>query len=200
MQPGISVKDDGFGQLKAYIGETEVKVVNFGFTNTFTPEDIQAEVTVNKQLQNLCDKPMGLEGFQFQLVDAEGKKTVQASDAEGIAKFLLTFGAEDAGKTFTYKLTEVDTRIEGMSYSTAEFEVKVVVTKDESTGKLSAAVTLAKDGEAQEKAVFVNIYNQEEPPKMGDETNLMGLGLCMGISAVSLLAVLVLGKKKFFTE
>ena len=196
----IEVKDDGFGQLKAYIGQTEAKTVSFTFTNTFTPEDIQAEVTVNKQLQNLCDKPMGLEGFQFQLEDAEGKKTVQASDAEGIAKFQLTFGAEDAGKVFTYKLTEVDTQIKGMSYSAAEFEVKVAVTKDESTGKLSAAVTLTKGGEAQEKAVFVNIYNLEEPPKMGDETNLMGLGLCMGISGVSLLAVLVLGKKKFFAE
>ena len=94
----------------------------------------------------------------------------------------------------------MDTQIKGMSYSAAEFEVKVAVTKDESTGKLSAAVTLTKGGEAQEKAVFVNIYNLEEPPKMGDETNLMGLGLCMGISGVSLLAVLVLGKKKFFAE
>ena len=195
----VEVKDDGNGQLKAYIGGEEKQTASVSFANTFTPKDTAAQITVEKDLQNLCGKPMGLDGFRFQLTDAAGNKTEVVSDAEGLAKFTLTFTAADAGKTFVYKLTEVDTEVKDVQYSDAEYEVKIAVTKDAVTGELSTAVTVTCDGKAhQGNPVFVNYYDQDTTPETGDASVVAEMGLCMGISGAALLAVLVLGKKKRF--
>ncbi len=195
----VEVKDDGNGQLKAYIGGEEKQTVSVSFQNTFTPKETAAQITVEKELQNLCGKPMGLEGFRFQLTDAAGNKTVMTSDADGLAKFVLTFGAEAVGKTYFYKLAEVDTEVKGVQYSNAEYEVKIAVIKDAVTGELHTAVTVTNDGKAYEgNPVFVNYYDLDTTPETGDASRLMEMGLCMSISGVGLLAVLVLGKKKRF--
>ena len=175
------------------------ETASVSFANTFTPKDTAAQITVEKDLQNLCGKPMGLDGFRFQLTDAAGNKTEVVSDAEGLAKFTLTFTAADAGKTFVYKLTEVDTEVKDVQYSDAEYEVKIAVTKDAVTGELSTAVTVTCDGKAhQGNPVFVNYYDQDTTPETGDASVVAEMGLCMGISGAALLAVLVLGKKKRF--
>ena len=145
----------------------------------------------------MCGIPMGLDGFKFQLEDAAGQKMVQTSDADGIAKFAFTFSAEDAGKAYVYKLTEVDTEVKGVQYSTTEYEVKITVTKDAVTGELSTAVTITNGDEVHAgNPVFVNYYDLDTTPETGDETHLMEMGLCMGISGIGLLAVLILGRKK----
>jgi len=196
----VEVKDDGNGQLKAYIGGEEKQTVSVSFQNTFTPKETTAQITVEKELQNLCGKPMGLEGFRFQLTDTEGNKTVMTSDADGLAKFVLTFGAEDAGKTYVYKLAEVDTEVKGVQYSDAEYEVKIAVTKDAVTGELHTTVTVTNDGKAYEgNPVFVNYYDLDTTPETGDASRVLEMSLCMGISGAALLTVLVLGKKKRFS-
>jgi len=196
----VEVKDDGNGQLKAYIGGEEKQTVSVSFQNTFTPKETTAQITVEKELQNLCGKPMGLEGFRFQLTDTEGNKTVMTSDADGLAKFVLTFGAEDAGKIYVYKLAEVDTEVKGVQYSDAEYEVKIAVTKDTVTGELHTTVTVTNDGKAYEgNPVFVNYYDLDTTPETGDASRVLEMSLCMGISGAALLTVLVLGKKKRFS-
>ena len=204
----VTVTDNKLGQLVASVAlegndkafEADGKTAKvLSFKNTFTPKDTSAQITVEKDLQNLCGKPMGLDGFRFQLTDAAGNKIVKESDAQGLAKFVLTFGAEDAGKTYVYKLTEVDTEVEGVQYSDAEYEIRIAVTKDAVTGELSAAVTVMKDGKAHTgDPVFVNYYDLDTTPETGDTARLTQMRLCMGISGVALLAVLVLGKKKLF--
>lgn len=191
----VEVKDDGMGQLKAYIGQQETNKASVSFINTFTPEDIQTEIVVEKDLDNQSGKNMGLDGFKFQLT-GEGETLTQITDADGFAKFTFTFGPEDAGKTFTYKLTEVDTQISGMTYSDAAYEYKFTVAKDAATGKLS--VTVTRDGKAVEgNAKFVNVYvDTDEPPKTGDDAYPMAMALGMMVSVVALVVLLLIGKKE----
>jgi len=191
----VVVKDDDNGQLKAYIGEQETNKASVSFTNTFAPENIQAEVVVEKELDNQSGKDMGLDGFKFQLA-GEGQTLTQTTDTDGFAKFGFTFGPEDVGKTFTYKLNEVDTQISGMTYSDAVYEYKFTVAKDQATGKLS--VTVTRDGKAVVgNAKFVNVYvDADEPPKTGDNAQPMAMAFGMMVSAVSLVVLLLVGKKE----
>jgi len=192
----VVVKDAGYGQLKAYIGEQETDKAAVSFANTFTPEAVKAEIKVEKTLDNRSGKNMGLSGFKFQLVGQDGTLT-QVTDADGFAKFELSFDAEDVGETFTYKLTEVNTQISGMTYSDVAYEYKFAVAKDQTTGKLS--VTVTRDGKAVDgNAKFVNVYvDADEPPKTSDDAPLTAMTITMLVSAVSLVVLFADDKKRY---
>jgi pilin isopeptide linkage protein len=148
---------------------------------------------------------MGLNGFKFQLVGVEKTGTATAeSDDKGEAKFTLTFTADDIGKTFTYKLSEVNTEVADVTYDETVYEIKVAVGQNKTTGEIILTVT--RDGKTVEKAAeFVNTYapapekepekDPDESPKTMDDFRLGGWLLMMSVSAVCLLAVIVLGKK-----
>lgn len=129
--------------------------------------------------------------------------TVNAeSNEKGEAKFTLTFTGADIGKTFTYKLSEVDTEVADVTYDETVYEIKVTVGQNKTTGEL--VLTVTRDGKAVEKAAeFVNTYapapekDPDESPKTMDDFRLGNWVLMMSVSAVCLLAVIVLGKKKF---
>ena len=212
----VTVTDDN-GELKA---TTKVGIVDgardvesYGFTNLFTPTAKNVDITLQKVLVNNSDETVGLGGFKFQLVGVEKPGTVTAeSDSTGAGKFTLSFGHEDIGKTFTYKLSEVNTAVERMTYDETVYEIKVTVGQNHETGEITFTVT--RDGEsAAEAAVFTNTYaaktlvepptppvNPDGPPKTGDTFNLGGWAALMGISAICLLAVLVIGKKDIFAK
>lgn len=191
------------GALKA---TTQITVNNkaaesYGFTNLFTPENVVAKITVEKILVNNTDKKVGLNGFQFDLACAETGKLISAiSGTDGLAEFELSFAAADVGKTYTYLLTEHKGNVEGMTYSDAVYEIKVAVTQDAQTGALELNVT--RDGTAAAgNAKFTNTLNkvtspEDENPKTGEEFFVGNWIAMMGISAICLLAVLVMGKRK----
>ncbi len=160
-------------------------VDSYGFTNIFTPDAITVDVEVQKILQNLTKQEMGLSGFQFHMV-GEGREMTVASDAEGIAKFTLTF---DKTGTYVFKFNEVKGAVEGMTYDDSIQEIKIVVTQDAATGELKATV----EGQVS----FTNTL-AELPPRTGDDFNLSGMLLMMSLSLVCMMAVLVLGKKQLF--
>ncbi len=186
------------GELKATtaISNGQASVESYGFTNIFTPSAGAVTLDIQKILKNESGKEMGLEDFQFQL-EGEGKKLTAQSDTAGKAKFTLDFTPADIGKTFTYKLTEINTGVADVTYDTAAYEIKVTVGQNAETGELTFTVTsngAAMTGAAQ----FTNTYapKVDEPPKTADAFNLTGWALMMGMSATGLLAVLVIGKKK----
>ena len=184
------------GQLKAYIQEKETDKASVTFTNTFTPDDVKAEIVVEKILDNQSSKPMGLNGFEF-LLAGEDNSLTQTTGTDGNAKFVLTFGLEDVGKTFVYKLTEVDTQISGMTYSEAVYEYKFVIEKDQATGELS--VNISRNGEAVDgNAKFINVYaDVDEPPKTSDDAHLAAMTITMLVSAVSLVVLFASNKKRY---
>lgn len=135
------------------------------FINTYRkpdpqPDDLDVTIDVEKVLRGE-DYRYGLEGFEFELVDADGELVDTAvSDRRGEATLDVgTFKKKDAGKTFTYYLYEVDTDIDGMQYSTREYKVQITVLYDSARNKLS--YELIKDGEEVERDepfVFTNVY------------------------------------------
>ena len=185
------------GELTAQVLVTvgEESKDSYGFTNLFTPMGATAEITVEKILDNRTNQAMGKDGFQFDLYCNEtGITDTAESGTDGLAKLELVFSAADIGKTYTYKLSEREGDVANMEYSQVVYEIAVTVTQDQETGEL--VLTVTRDGAANTgNAQFVNILH-EDVPKTGEEIFIGNWAVLMGVSAISLLAVLVLTKKK----
>lgn len=157
----VEVRDNGEGQLVAYIGGRAMEnggtaVTSATVTNTYTAQPATAKIFANKIL--LGGKPLAPEAYTFLLKDtAEDGETITASnDAAGNVEFALTYTA--AG-TYTYELTEQQGSDPGITYDETVHIVTVEVT-DDGKGQLHAAVKYAND----ETPAFVNRY-QAEPGK-----------------------------------
>ncbi len=171
------------GEMKATATVNGQNTDAYSFTNIFTPAPVSVDIDVQKILQNNSKKEMGLAGFSFQLT-GEGKELTAQSGADGIAKFTMSF---DKVGTYTFSITEVKGDIAYMTYDESIQQIKVTVTQDNATGELKATV--------EGTASFTNIL-AEEPPKTADGFNMNGWLLMMSVSAVGLMAVIVMGKKK----
>jgi len=165
-------------------GET---VDSYGFTNIFTPAPVSVTITAEKKLTNHTKETMGVDGFTFLLTDGTTPVT-KVSGTDGLATFELTF---DKAGTYTYQLSEVKGDVEDMVYDETVYDITVTVTQDATTGALSATVSKT------DNAVFTNVYGTvEEPPKTADDFGLTRWTAMLAVSAFSMLAVLVIGKKK----
>lgn len=185
-----------------YDEEADTYHVAFAFNNTFTqtesprPLDIQVPVTVNKHVTNTGDETIGPENFQFMLEKTvTGDKLTLKSDENGKAVFDLTFTADDVGKTYSYKLSEINDGREGVVYSTAVYTIEISVSLGDDNKLLA---TVSCNGEAADSvtAVFENTYNSEKPDTTAPPTSdTTGLLLNIVLMVVSGIAILLLSKK-----
>jgi len=163
---GYEVTDDGSGQLKAtrtiMIENTPVEEIIF--TNVNNPENIAVTVNVKKLLENKTEETVGLQGFKFKLTGDNIDEQILETNAEGKADLRLEYTLADKDKTYNYKLTEIDTEIEGMIYDKNEVTASVKITLSEE-GVLKADVM--QNGEAVEAitASFTNIYEGKKEPE-----------------------------------
>ena len=175
----VAVTDNGEGHLSAKIesvyntfndlgtstgaDESQWPVVEDGnalFTNKFAGEDIDyANITGTKKFVNhTTGAGLVVNQFSFTLEpvtdDAPMPGNVQATNrGDGTIAFDdITFGIDDIGKTYEYKVTEVvpegaadngnDTAtLNGMTYDTSKKTVSIAVTQDQETGSVIATVT-----------------------------------------------------------
>ncbi len=184
----VSVTDNGEGQLisevtltKADGGEVDTAV----FANVYNALTVKVTLDINKTVESKQEKTIGADGFNFILVYDGIAIKETATDANGKAKFELTFTEEDAGKTYTYFVSEVNRGLAGVTYDKSEYIFAITVDYD-SEGYLVATVT--KDGSTENAytADFVNIYEIIEP---GDNSNLLlriALILISGGASISL--------------
>ncbi len=177
----VNVKDTGEGKL---VAESELKNANSNdaveeivFKNKFTPkpDDINLDIGVDKRVENKGSETITAEGFEFILENAEtGEKLNVTSDKDGKAKFTLLFTENDIDKTYIYKLTEVDGKIENVKYSTEEYVIKVTIILN---AENELVTTVLKNDVETENVVaeFVNEYDYTpEPttvPEPTDPTN-----------------------------
>jgi pilin isopeptide linkage protein len=171
------------GVMKAVATVDGEPVDAYSFTNIFTPKDLTVELAIEKVLKGTSGTNLTPAGFQFQMI---GTDQVSTSDAQGDAKFTVTYTAADIGKTYTYQFSEIKGNLAGVIYDESVQQLKVTITQDSVTGELEATV--------EGQVVFTNVY--EQPPKTADDFNLNGWLLMMSVSAVCLMAVIVIGKKK----
>lgn len=168
----VTITDDKNGQLhieKDIVSTKNADQKDILFANLFTPAPTEFNVNVKKKLVNETEEQMGLDGFKFSLKGDKDTDLTAETDAEGNASFTLKFTADDIGKTYTYKVTEIDTEIEGMVYSTDEFTIKVTVSVDNNGNLL---VNLEDNPVPVDTLIveFTNTYKgvppkEEEPPK-----------------------------------
>ena len=169
--------------------------------NTFEPDytqtaDAVVDVHIVKTVTNLAEPPVGPENFQFLLTRTDTEKAIKlTSGADGRAFGMLTFSKEEAGKTYTYRLTEVNDAREHILYDETEHIVTVTLKlNDDAT--LTPTVTL--DGLKVDKVevTFTNIHTTEIlPPDTGDDAQPL-LYICMMLLGVAGLAALIITARK----
>lgn len=192
----VTVADvNGELQATTVVTTAEGVVTEYGFTNIYTPENADFSITVQKVLKNESDKAMGLDGFRFKL-ELDGESETLTTGADGKVKFDLSFGADDIGNIYTFKLSEVKGDVEGMTYDETVYEIVIAVTQNDE-GEIVLGVTREGTGDF----TFENTYapEEDEVPKTG-VTMDGSWTLMMAVSAICGLAVLVLGKKKLLAE
>lgn len=144
----VSVSDNGAGALVANVTYPGGDV---SFKNTYAAEGTSARIVAVKRLEGatLADGQ-----FTFQLSDAETGTVLQSATnaADGSVTFALGYGAADAGKTFTYKVSERNDGQAGVTYDGSSYTVKVEVT-DDGEGHLSAKAS------TDDCLVFTNRYD-----------------------------------------
>lgn len=90
--------------------------------------------------------------FETANVEANAPKTVSLVPAGG-----LTFTQDDAGKTFTYKVSEIDDKATGYTYDNTVHTVKAVVA-DNDDGTLRVTTSVSKPGDSGDELEGQWIY------------------------------------------
>ena len=193
----IMVEDNGQGgmRVKSQSVTLDGKAAELVFENTFEALAVDVELDIKKTVKSATKVTVGPEDFRFVLIDEFGKEQgVATSDKDGNAKIRMSFTQDDLGKSFTYKLSEVDTKRTGVVYSKAVYALEITPELD-AQGKLIALCKL--DGKQVEEiqVEFVNVFEEAVGPQTGDNAQI---GLFTGVMLVSavMLAVLVITKKK----
>lgn len=93
--------------------------------------------------------------FETANVEADAPKTVSLIPAGG-----LTFTQDDAGKTFTYTVSEIDDKATGYTYDKTVHTVKAVVAdNDDGTLRVTTAVSKQVDGEDELEGQWIYLSN-----------------------------------------
>lgn len=199
----VSVSDNGAGALVANVTYPGGDV---SFKNTYAAEGTSARIVAVKRLEGatLADGQ-----FTFQLSDAETGTVLQSATnaADGSVTFALGYGAADAGKTFTYKVSERNDGQAGVTYDGSSYTVKVEVT-DDGEGHLSAKAS------TDDYLVFTNRYDaggsSENPggspdvetppakqlPQTSDPLAGPGLEASIAVAGIAVIVVAVLVRRR----
>ena len=120
--------------------------------------------------KTLTGKALAANTFRFELIDAEGKviETVKNGADGKFAFSKITYTLEDAGKTFTYTVKEVNDAQGGVTYDETIYTVTVnVVDNGDGTLKITAS-------ENAEALNFTNSYAAEGSVSFEGRKNLIG--------------------------
>ena len=176
--------------------EVDESAYRFAFHNVYTPEDITVALDITKTVKVNSGEGVSPAGFKFQLADKNGVLGTVESDSNGKAQFQVIFQAEDVGKTFDFAITELDTKVTGVTYSKVKHEVQITITQN-AAGELVPQLKLGGEAVDAVAVSFVNTFDAAETPETGDSFNGGMLIMLMAASAFGLVTLL-LGKKKKF--
>lgn len=187
----VTVSDVG-GKLEATVSCDASQLV---FRNTYTPEEVEVTLDITKVVKINSGDGVSPAGFKFQLTDEAGNPMGQlTSNEDGKAAGVLRFTDAQEGNTYTYILSEVNTKVKGVTYSSAKYVIQITVVRDDQ-GKLGTAVTLDGQQTDQLAVTFVNTYDMSETPETGDSFRPGLILAAMAACAVGLV-VLLLKKKE----
>ena len=153
----------------AYIANRTGSVVNTFDSPHFTPDDSSVLISLKKTVHSIGLTSIGPEGFQFLL---EGKnneeRIVLITDQNGEAGVILPFSEADAGKTYIYRLSEINDARENVVYSDQEYEIAITVEVN-TDNKVVASATLDGAPMKEIAVAYQNTYfGVVPPPPTGD--------------------------------
>lgn len=200
---------------EAVLKVTEQIVVGFNteikFQNSYNPTDVTINIKKALSFTNGATHTLG--GFKFKIEGVGNNTLIEATSGnDGTIAVPFSYTEKDldtangyAPKTYTYKVTEIDTNIDRMEYDDREYIIEVTLYAE--NGELKT--TIKQNGTAVNKAEvqFNNTYkgveivpdNPVDPGRIvntGDIRNNMLYAGLMAASAAGLIAVLFLMKKK----
>ena len=151
------------------------------------PQDISVPVTIRKSMLNLTEEGIGPGGFEFSLINADTGAAVTAVSAEnGFATINLTFTADDAGKTYRYRLCELNTGRENVIYDNTVYDIIIRLVYNE-IHELSALLTVNGQPVTEIIAEYENQYYIPTPlPDTGDHANPLLWAVMLAVSGTGL--------------
>jgi len=137
--------------------------------------EVAVEVRVHKTVLSSGKETIGPQGFHFILEDAQsGARQIITTGVTGYGALTLAFSEADAGKTYVYRLYEVNDARENVTYSDIAYSLVVSVGYDSQQNVLTAAQTINGESVKAILAEFENIYHAEsDVPATGDSAPVM---------------------------
>ncbi len=161
----VEVKKNTDGELVASVTKIQ-KVKDRQTTDVAEVEFVNTEYTAAGNVTLEARKTLngaapGARKFSFKL-EGNGVSQTKTNDAEGKVAFApISYKLEDAGKKFTYTVSEViPTDKAGVTYDDSVYTVTVKVT-DNGNGTLGTEVSYQKGEEKAEVISFANTYYEE---------------------------------------
>ncbi len=201
-QVTVTVTDDENGKLAAQAVIVKKGAVAPGaleFQNTYTPpEPVTLDVHVTKTVENKGQQTIGPEGFLFRVQEqTSGVSQDLRTKESGKLITGITFDDSDVGKSYTFKVWEIDEGKKHVTYSQQVYTFTVTVSLSQE-GKLVLNTVCNDQAVTFVDAQFVNIYDYTPPvtPVTGDSTNLVLWMTLLMLSGGAVITLLVIGKKK----
>ena len=144
------------------------------FTNKFTPDPVKLAVPITGT-KTLTGRGWGNTVFTFELYEADANGNLKVNDGETAAQYdaFTTRSGSDGGFSFSvdepvltfssagdyyFVIKEKNDQVAGFTYDASEYLVKVTVSSDLSTGKLSAQLVSITKGGVNSPILFHNSY------------------------------------------
>lgn len=178
----------------AYIAASSNTVQNAFRVEYLPPQDINVPVRVQKTMISLSERDIGPGGFDFRLINVDtDEAAIMTSLDDGRAEMNLTFTADDVGKTFRYRLHEMDTGRKNVTYDESVYDISIAVNLNE-VHELCAEMWVDGVPVKEIAARFENVYYVPVAlPDTGDEARPILWAAMLVFSAVGLM---ILRKKR----
>lgn len=170
----------------AYIADRANTVRNTFRVEYLPPQDITVPVRVHKTVMCLGEEEIGPEGFSFRMENTQtGRAVALTAGADGYAQAELTFTAEDVGKTYNYRLYELNAGREYVTYDETVYEISISLQLDEQH-EMEAVITMDGEAVSEIAAEFVNLYQMMEIPDTGDHDQPLAWLAMLLVSSIGL--------------
>lgn len=174
----------------AHITAQSNTLVNTFDAPCLSPDEVQVQVTVHKTVHNVGTERISPNGFRFKLESNQSSiPFVMTVDASGYASVTLSFSEADLGKTYTYRLSEINDQRENVIYSKQVYTIRLT---PEVNADNQIVVAATVDGVPVENivAAFENIYSAgSNVPLTGDNAHPLMYALLMVLSGAGMIAL-----------
>lgn len=179
LKPDLEVPLVAYKEVIAPTGSAQIKTILFSFI--LTPEK--------------AGQPMPKGGDVNAVYDATGALTVSRTGAGAVDFGSFNFSADDAGKTYVYRLREKRGTVNGMTYDTTVFEISLKLYLNEK-GELCCESSFKDEGgKLLLELRFRNEYNPP-PPDIPSTGQLWWPVFLCGAVGIVFVMIGVFGRKR----